>query len=503
MEMIARDEAALLTVARPPAPSAPWASRLDRRVLTALTVAGFAIPVLAYLLFLHHYAINTMVGDQWDDVTVIRQSYLHGFDWRSLWAPHNENRIFFPNLIVILLARTTHFNVVIEEYVGACMLIAAYTLLVLSLRRRAPTIPMLYYCPVAVLGFSFVQWSNTTWGFQMAWFLVLLSLVLAIYLLDRPRLTWLIFGAAIVAAVVSSFSSSQGLLVWPGGLILLYHRKRLYPYVAAWIASAVVTTALYFYNFQSNGTSLSPELLIHNPLKAIKMYLFALGDVLGFQVNFGQQGNIAVLALGVVIFIVAVAVLIMYGFHRDVGGLRPIGISLICVGLLFDAMVTESRLTFGYVGASGSRYTTMDLLVPIGIYITLIDRPTFATRAHGPPGLTISGWADRYVLRGARVVILAIIVLQLAIGLPNGLHNARSNYVYQAEGAHVLLTINHQSNAAVRTYLYIFESAPWIRRQARILAHYHLNLFAPGASSSPRTQGPLALPAVVGSSSTP
>ena len=135
------------------------------------------------------------------------------------------------------------------------------------------------------------------------------------------------------------------------------------------------TTVLYFYNFHSNGSGLSPALLLHNPIKGLKMYLFALGDVLGFQVNFGQQGNIGILALGAVIFIVAIAVVIIYGFHRNVGGLRPIGLSLICVGLLFDAMITEGRLIFGYVGASGSRYTTMDLLVPIGIYVTFIRPP--------------------------------------------------------------------------------------------------------------------------------
>jgi hypothetical protein len=507
MRMIARNKAAQPTVAL--APAAHWANRLDRRVLIPLTVAGFALPVFAYLWFMHHYAINTIVGDQFDDLTVIHQSYLHGFDWGSLWAQHNENRIFFPNLIVIFLARTTHFNVKIEEYLSAVMLVTAMTLLVLALRRRAPTIPMLYYCPVFALGFSFVQWSNTTWGFQMAWYLVLLTLVVAIYLLDRPRLTWLIFGAAVVTAVVGSFSSSQGLLIWPAGLILLYHRKRPFPYVAAWIGLALVTAVAYLYHLQSAGPS--PRLVLDAPLAALKMYLFALGDIVGFQVNFGQRGNIGVLALGAVIFIVAIAVLILYGLNRDFRGGNPIGLSLICVGLLFDALITEGRLIFGYVGASGSRYTTMDLLVPIGIYLTLLDRsprirpptpgvarPTFAMhsdhRLRWLP-VTMSRWADRYVLLAARAVILAIILVQVAIGLPNGLHGARSNYVYQAKGAHVLLTINHQNDGAVVQYLYVFRSAPWIRRQVRILAHYHLSLFAPGAGSSPRAQGRLARPA--------
>ena len=110
--------------------------------------------------------------------------------------------------------------------------------------------------------------------------------------------------------------------------------------------------------------------------------------------------------------------------------------------------------------------------------------------------MTIGGWADRYLLRAGRVVILAIIVLQVAIGLPNGLHGARSNYVYQAKGAQVLLTINHQSDGTVRTYEFIFQVGVMDTPSSEVLEHYHLNVFAPGAGPAPRAERPPALPAV-------
>ena len=46
---------------------------------------------------------------------MIKQSYVHFFDWGPMWAQHNENRIFFPNLIVVLLAHTAHFNVQVRN----------------------------------------------------------------------------------------------------------------------------------------------------------------------------------------------------------------------------------------------------------------------------------------------------------------------------------------------------------------------------------------------------
>jgi hypothetical protein len=128
-----------------------WVDRLDSRLVNALTVVGFGAPAAVVFWLVAHYGVNVVEGDQWDDVTVIRNSYTNLFDWGSLWTQHNENRIFFPNLVVIALSRTTHFNVHAEEYLAAVMLVAATALIVLTHKRRSPDTPWLYYCPVAFL----------------------------------------------------------------------------------------------------------------------------------------------------------------------------------------------------------------------------------------------------------------------------------------------------------------------------------------------------------------
>jgi hypothetical protein len=88
--------------------------RLDHRLVIVLTVLGFGLPLIGYFSFVSHYGVNVVVGDQWNDVTVIRGSYQHFFDWGQMWAQANENRIFFPNVIVILLAHFGHFNIQTE-----------------------------------------------------------------------------------------------------------------------------------------------------------------------------------------------------------------------------------------------------------------------------------------------------------------------------------------------------------------------------------------------------
>ena len=233
-----------------PHPRGTWkVGSLDPTVVKVLTFVGFALPVGAYLALLAHYQVNAIVGDQWADVQMISRSYVHFPDWSSLWGLHTDNRIFFPNLIVIGLAHTVSFNIEVEEYLSALMLLGAVALFIWAHKRRSPATPLLFYCPVAFVMLSFAQWQNTLWGFQMAWYLVLVSVALSVALLDWPRLAWPIFVGAVLVAVVASYSSLQGLLIWPVGLVLLYHRRRPTWAFVSWIVAAVVTTALYFHNY--------------------------------------------------------------------------------------------------------------------------------------------------------------------------------------------------------------------------------------------------------------
>ncbi len=454
-------------------PGGRFIDRFDRRLVNAVTVLGYVLPVAGYFWMVHRYSVNVIFGDQWDDVTVINHSYSHLFDWSSLWAQHNENRIFFPNLIVVLLAHNFHFNIQVEEYLGAVMLVVATGLVIWAHKRRAMSTPWLYYCPVVVLALSTVQYENSLWGFQMAWYLVLVSLAAAIVLIDRPTLTWLTLAAAIVAGVVGSFSSLQGLLIWPAGLVLLYHRRRAVPFVVAWIAATAAALFLYLYNFNTSATAGSPShgYVLHHPVAAIKFYVFEVGDIVGLPRRYNGPGSNAVLLLGLVILVLAGLILVAYGLRRDDSGGGPIGIALICVGLLFVVIVDVGRVRFGYLGASASRYTTYDLLIPIGIFLALLGRPLPSRRA-------AAVWIDRVLMPAARWVVAAVIVVQVSFGLHYGPTGAGSDHAYQAHAARVLRNIDRTPDGEVGYYLYLLQSPSFIRHQARIAQLHHLSLFA-------------------------
>jgi hypothetical protein len=473
-----------------------WIDKLNPRVVNIMTTVGFGFPTALVLWLIDHYGVNVIESDQWDDVTVIRHSYTNLFDWSSLWAQHNENRIFFPNLIVIALSRTTHFDVRVEEFLGATMLIAATALVVLTHKRRSPTTPWLYYCPVAFLMLSLCQYGNMLWGFQMAWFLVLLAMAASLFLLDRLRLTWAAFLGAMAAAEIGSFSSLQGLLIWPVGLLLLYHRRRVWSFVTPWVVAGVASVALYVHHFDNTAAAAPHNAVLHHLMGSAKFYTFSIGDVLGIPFQFHQAGNNWISLLGLAVILLGVGVVVAYGIRRDDRSAGPFGVALIMVGLLFAATVTEGRVIFGYWAASASRYTTFDLLIPVGIYLALLDRPrrrapTIPTddasdpvllAAESPPKgrRAINGVA----LRAARIAILVVIIAQFAVSLSQGIRGARSSYVYQAQGARVLRNIDHTPNNQVVYYLYIFSNSSFIRHQARTLQRHHLSVFASAAPGS-------------------
>ena len=402
------------------------------------TVLGFAVPVIAYFWLIHDYGVNSIWQDQWDDINVIAHPNLG-----NLWALHNDNRIFFPNLVVLLLAHTTHFNVHIEDYLSGIMLVLAIGLLIVAHKRRSPSTPWLYYCPVAIIMLSFVQVGDTLWGFQMAWYLVMLALAGAVFLLDEPILTWLSLIGAMALAIVGSFSSLQGLLIWPAGLVLLYCRSRPKRFVITWLAGGIVTGAAYFYQFRPTGPASNDSYVLSHPVLTIEFFLSAIGDVVGESLPSVGRNN-GVLVLGVVIVAVAIWVIIVYGLRGDKSG-SPIGVALISFGLMFAATITVGRTSYGLYVAGVSRYTTYGLLILVGCYLAILDRRTEPTKVSpqketqsqvawtgdGSPVVpqTLRTWKtnqrDDKLLLVLRVIVTSTIVILVILGTRNGLNGAK------------------------------------------------------------------------------
>ncbi len=444
-------------------------SRSKRDALMILTIFGFALPVAVYFWFIQHYGVNVIFADQWNDVNVIAHSYSGTLSWGALWAAHNEERLLFPNLLVVLLGHTTHLNLFVEMDLGAVFLVIATGLFVMMHKRRSVSTKWLYYCPVAIMLLSLVQYQNTLWGFQLAWYMIMALFAVALFVLDRPTLTGLALLVGIAAAVVGSFSSLQGLLIWPAGLVLLYQRRRPNVFLLIWIGVALVTGSFYFYRINTRGSQL---LGLNRPLLAVKFFFFAIGDVVGQPLpQTPRADNNAVLVLGVVIFIASIGVLFRYGIRRDERSAGPIGVALICFGLLFVLSIALGRAAFRGLGlwnASQSRYTTVDLLILVGMYLAVL---TPATRQ-----LRRRSW-ERIISAAFRIAVLALVLLQVVLGTYNGLAGGRSTHASRSVAADVLVNIDQAPTSQVVYDLYPLGSGAYVRRLTLVARNLHLALF--------------------------
>lgn len=473
-------------------------SRTSWRFLAVGTVLGFAVPVVAYFWLIQHDGVNAIWYDQWADINVIAHPTLS-----TLWMQHNEDRILFPNLIVLALAHTNHFNIHSEDFLSGIMLVGSAGLFIMAHKRRSPSTLWLFYCPVVIVMLSFVQFGNALWGFQIAWYLVLLSLACALFVLDRPMLTWWGLLAAMAVAIVGSFSSLQGLLIWPAGLVLLYSRSRPKNVIAVWVLAGIVTGSLYFYHYSSataDAGSTSSYMFSH-PLAAAEFYLSAIGDIVGEQLS-PVGHNYVIIGLGTIIFAVAIWVLITYGLRRDESG-RAIGVALICVGLLFDVTITAGRAAYGTYYSDASRYTTFDLLVLVGIYLAILESPPKQSwKWHSiriEPKYELANDCASVDLRPrestnprsgldkplfvVRSIVTAAIVILVVLGTANGLTQSTVWRQKLATAAAVEVNIDKASDNIVAGTLYP-NPAPktaLVRELAQIARSRDLSVFATGA----------------------
>jgi hypothetical protein len=433
-----------------------------RIALPILTFVSFAAPVLAYFWFVDHFALNMIWGDQWSDLGVISHAYSGHLTLSTLWAQHTENRILFPNLIVLLLAYTTHFNIVDEEFLSATILVLSITLLIIGHRRRSPTTPWIFYSPVAILMLSVVQSGNMLWGFQFAWYLVLLALSVALVLCDSPKWNWFVTAGAISAAIVGSFSSLQGLLIWPAGLLILLLRNRPRCFMFAWIGAAAVTTTIFFVNFNAEAGGTNGYILDH-PLEGVRFFFFSVGNVIG-----AHGGNVSV-ALGFLIVLTSLWLIVSAVVQRQDDDATPLGVALICFGLLFASTIAIGRASAGLDAGGGSRYTTFDLLTLVGCYLVLLSR--HGAEAPGRP-------RDGVLQLASGVAVGAIICLQVVLGTSNGLNDARSWHNTQIQASEVIVNIKEAPDSMVERVLVVNPAVvSYTRQMTRFAQTNHLSLF--------------------------
>ena len=89
----------------------PAQARSHRPSLSlAISVAIVVAVIAGYIAFLARYATNGVYWDEWNWVGLMHHNYNGTLTFASLWAQHTENRMLFPNIVVVTFGDATGFS---------------------------------------------------------------------------------------------------------------------------------------------------------------------------------------------------------------------------------------------------------------------------------------------------------------------------------------------------------------------------------------------------------
>ena len=431
-----------------------------RLILAVVSWLFVLIPAALPYLYVHAFGVNVVFADAWDMVLVFRKWSSGRLAFADLYAQHVEHRMFFPRGVELLLGLLTRYNNVAEMYlIVSCFLITAAVLLLAF--RREIGLPLIFFVPVALLIFSFRQYENMLFGFQISFAFTQTFGVLALYLLyssSRDNFRAYVFVAALGSATIASFSTAQGLLVWPAGLLGLLLGsvatlgKKVF--VGIWGIVGVAEWVAYFVDYKTPQGHLPLLHALSHIGTATEYFLTLLGSALFWQPDHALAGGLVIGCLALAMFLATSG----RGVLRE----HPFWISLLFYSLFILAAITLGRLgMFGVWQAAISRYTTFSILAVASVY-TMLAKMVFARRSS----------VARTVLL---ITLFGIVLLSTGISYRNGIEVGRAQEASRERAAHVLKTYKAQPDVRLAA---LYPRPETVRRRAPLLEKLGYNVFS-------------------------
>jgi hypothetical protein len=443
------------------------------------------IPLALLVYMVARYAVDVPFLDQWELVPVLDRMYCGTLTFHDLWVQHNEHRIFFPRIIMLLLARLTHWNIRCELalnilFAVGIFVIFAHQIKITCRKQALPGLPWTLPA-VSLIIFSVSQYQNWLWGWQLPMFLNLLVVVGGIVLLANEPFRWSKFTAAIGLGIVATYSFGNGTLFWPVGLMILFllktrtGEKRRASII--WTLIGALTVGNYFYHYQKPEGYPLLDPVLNVPGEYVAYVFKYIGHICtpDLPSNVPLQGLIAC-AIGLA-GIMATGWTAWILYRRKIAGLDILlpyfGLSLYSLG---SALVTGiGRVYLGSNEALASRYCTMatPLWVSLIVFIILLyNRREIVAGAEaadrGSSGCqTIAGW------------LFLGVVLLLLLGSICAIAGARGLSQKQTRGRNCLLNLAANPQAKI-DYTGLADLYPWpqiIVARYPILVQNHLSTF--------------------------
>jgi hypothetical protein len=342
------------------------------RSLAILVTAG----LLTSMIVVWNHAGRSIIGfhsplpywDYWS--TVERIDQYRRFDFSVLWHQHNEHRIIFPELVFGIDYLLFRGREVLPVVISALCYIGLWAALSAAVyRTKLPLLARL--CAIFLAGII-MGWQGGALliasPFLLQWPLMLAASAAALLLLSRvpsARHPFVWLAVAILCGVVSTYSSGNGLFLWPILVTAAYILRLRKPQVAILIVSAAVFVGLYFIGFRfSHGSGVGA--LIEHPLFAVKFVAAYLAmPFTAVRPHLGVAVGLAGIAAYVGLAILACRRRVL----ATTPGVVLLGFYLLC--LLTGVLIAAGRMNPQdprYIAGTAQRY----VVVPLAAWAALV-----------------------------------------------------------------------------------------------------------------------------------
>jgi hypothetical protein len=265
----------------------------------------YLIPVVLLIGFVANFSVNVPVDDEWRLASFFEKIAAGNASFNDFWALHSNHRIVFPKITIAVLAFASQWQINYQLYLSVGLaLLTSIALYKLSASQVENTDILFHSANILtwILTFSLIQYENWLWGFQLAWFLVNLCLIAAVYALiaHRKLLPYIRIAMATAFCFIASFSLAQGLLSWlaaiPAVAVLEGNAAQKRKKLMLWMLLFLVTCAVYLIDYQpSRKTNIIG--LLNKPLVVIDYFLSLLGSPIVRSPGFSAFAGLVILAI--------------------------------------------------------------------------------------------------------------------------------------------------------------------------------------------------------------
>ncbi|MBF0524224.1 MAG: hypothetical protein HQK56_03905 [Deltaproteobacteria bacterium] len=432
------------------------------------------VPITATIALTAYFYVNIPQWDQWDTAVILAKKFAGDLSWRDLWALHNEHRLLFPRLLMLLLSHLSGWNIAWELALNVVIALTTLTLIIYQLcltKQSIEKFNVALLIPImSFLVFSFTQAENWLWGWQIALFLNVAAACLGFIALARAGSNWVYFILAVIGGVVASYSFAPGLLFWPIGCLWLWFGKSSSPRmrlfrVGLWIALGALVVALYLHGYTKAQNQSPVSYGLHHPLEFILHALAFLGSPLAnYRVGFAVAYGI----IGLVIFFYAGS-RVWQKFHDRLELVAP----YFCLGayaVMAALLTTVGRVGLGLDQALVLRYITFSNLLWISdIILIFLLVATDSTRTKAKSKSIF----PRLVIYGLGVITIFSLVqsYRRAIDYADDLHR-------RLDAARQNILAHYPGPMDEKIILSLHPSIDFINHFLRVLKDNHLSLFA-------------------------